>query len=103
MEPEELAESIKRLVGWAEHHAPKPEPPVRVRLRAHFGREPGELPVVSRPLEAWDRPNRQVALDAWLAERDAEVVGVSVMEGYRAGRRTSMFSSAARTHEERLA
>ncbi|MEA2218566.1 MAG: hypothetical protein QOJ35_1192 [Solirubrobacteraceae bacterium] len=85
VEPEELAGAIKRLVAWAEQHAPKPEPPVRVRLREHFGCEPGELPVISRPLEAWDRPNLHVALEAWLEGRDVEVVGVSVMEGYRAG------------------
>src|SRR4051794_12738056 len=46
---------------------------------------PPELPVVSRPLEAWDRPNLQVAIDAWLAGRSVEVVGVALMEGYRAG------------------
>ena len=85
MDPEELAASINRLVDWAEQHAPKPEPPVRVRLRAHFGCEPGELPVVTRSLEAWDRPNLQVALEAWLAGKDVEIVGVSVMDGYRAG------------------
>jgi hypothetical protein len=85
MEPEELAESIKRLVDWAEQHAPEPEPPLRVRLRAHFGCEPGELSVVSRSLEAWDRPNLQVALEVWLTGREVEVVGVSVMQGYRAG------------------
>jgi len=36
-------------------------------------------------LEAWDRPNFQVALDAWLVDREVEVVGLAVMEGYRAG------------------
>ena len=85
VEPEELAKSIKRLVGWAEEHAPKPEPEIRVRLRAHFAREPGELPVVSRALEAWDRPNLQVALEAWLEGKQVEIIGISVMEGYRAG------------------
>lgn len=85
MEPEELAGAIKRLVEWAEGAAPQPEPLVRVRLREHFGCDPGELPVVSRPLEPWDRPNLQVALDAWLADKDSDIVGVGVMEGYRAG------------------
>ena len=76
MEPEELAGAIKRLVEWAEGAAPQPEPPVRVRLREHFGCDPGELPVVSRPLESWDRPNLQVALDAWLADKDSDIIGV---------------------------
>lgn len=85
MEPEELAGAIMRLVQWAERHAPRPESPLRRRLREHFAADPVELPVVSRSLEAWDRPNVQVALDLWLADSEFEVVGVSVMEGYRAG------------------
>ncbi|HSD81739.1 MAG TPA: ATP-binding protein [Solirubrobacteraceae bacterium] len=85
MEPEELAEALKRLSEWAARHAPVPESPVHRRLRAHLEADPSELPVVTRPLEAWDRPNVQVAIDAWLADREAEVVGPAVMEGYRAG------------------
>ena len=76
VEPEELAGALKRLAEWAERHAPAPESPVRRRLREHFGSDPAELPVVSRPLEAWDRPNLQVAIDVWLAGRNVEVVGV---------------------------
>ena len=67
VEPEELAAAIKHLSEWAEQHAPQPRSPVRIRLREHFGCDPAELPVVSWPLEAWDRPNLQVAIDAWLA------------------------------------
>jgi cell division protease FtsH len=85
VKPEELASALKRLAEWAERHAPAPESPVRRRLREHFGAEPAELPVISRPLQPWDRPNLQVALDAWLAGRDVEVLGVALMEGYRAG------------------
>ena len=85
MEPEELADAIKRLTEWAERHAPAPESPVRRRLREHFGSDPAELPVVTRPLEAWDRPNLQVALDVWLAGREVDIIGVALMEGYRAG------------------
>jgi hypothetical protein len=85
VEPEELAGALRRLADWAERHAPEPEPPVRRRLREHFGGDPGELPVVTRSLEAWDRPNLQMALDAWLIDREVEVVGLAVMEGYRAG------------------
>jgi hypothetical protein len=85
VEPEELAGAIKRLVEWAERHAPQPEPPLRLRLREHFERDPADLPVVSRPLEAWDRPNLQAAIDVWLADRTFELVGIPFMEGYRAG------------------
>jgi hypothetical protein len=85
VEPEELADSIKRLTDWAEQQAPKPESAVRSRLRGHFGGDPGDLPIVSRALAAWDRPNFQVAIDAWGAGREVEVVGLPVIEGYRAG------------------
>ncbi len=85
VEPEELADSLKRLATWAERHAPEPESAVRQRLREHFGGDPGELPIVSRPLSGWDRPNFQVAIDAWGAGREVEVVGLPVIQGYRAG------------------
>ena len=85
MEPEELADSLKRLAAWAERHAPEPESAVRARLREHLGCDPGELPIVSRALAGWDRPNFQVAIDAWAAGREVEVVGLPVIEGYRAG------------------
>jgi hypothetical protein len=85
MEPEELADALKRLVAWAEQNAPKPEPAVRRRLREHLGGDPAELPIVSRELAAWDRPNFQVAVDAWSAGREVEVVGLPVVHGYRAG------------------
>jgi hypothetical protein len=85
VEPEELAGALKRLREWADEHAPHPEPAVRRRLREHLGRDPRELPIVSRALAAWDRPNFQVAIDAWCADRDHEVVGLPVMQGYRAG------------------
>jgi ATPase family associated with various cellular activities (AAA) len=83
--PEDLARAVKELVEWAHEHAPAPEPEVRRRLRDHFGVEPVELPVVARGLQSWDRPNVQVALDAWTASRDVELVGLPVMQGYRAG------------------
>jgi hypothetical protein len=85
VEPEELAGAFKRLADWAEEHAPEPEPAVRRRLREHLGREPADLPIVSRALAPWDRPNFQVAIDGWSASRDVEVVGLPVMQGYRAG------------------
>jgi hypothetical protein len=85
MDPEQLAGDIHRLVKWAEQYAPQPEPPVRRLLRGHFGADPGELPVVRRTFPGYDRPNVQVAIDAWLAGRDHDVVGLPVMDGYRAG------------------
>jgi hypothetical protein len=85
VEPEELPSALKRLSAWAEQHAPAPEPEVRKLLRAHLGAEPGELPVASRPLAAWDRPNLQLALDEWLQGREVDVLGLPAARGYRAG------------------
>ena len=85
VEPEELADAITRLTKWAQEHAPDPESPVRRRLREHLGSDPSDLPIVTRPLAAWDRPNFQVAIDEWSAGRDVEVVGLPMMQGYRAG------------------
>ena len=58
---------------------------MRRRLRDHLGGDPADLPIVSRDLAAWDRPNFQVAIDAWSAGRDVEVAGLPVIQGYRAG------------------
>jgi hypothetical protein len=85
VEPEELAGALQRLSAWAERHAPRPEPAMRRLLREHMGADPVGLPVVSRPLQAWDRPNVQIALDEWLATREVEVVGLPALHGYRAG------------------
>jgi hypothetical protein len=38
--------------------------------------DPADLPIVSRALAAWDRPNFQVAIDAWSAGREVDVVGL---------------------------
>jgi hypothetical protein len=85
VEPEELAGAIKRLTDWAEEQAPRPESKIRRRLARHLGCDPRERPIVSRPLAAWDRPNLQVAMEAWGATRDVELVGLPETQGYRAG------------------
>ena len=85
MEPEALATAIKRLTAWAEEHAPAPEPELHERLRMHFGADPTGLPIVTRPLQAWDQPNFQIAIDAFLAERTAELVGLATMPGVEIG------------------
>jgi len=66
----------------AEQDASKP---VRVRLREHLGSEPGELPVVSRALEAWDRPKPPGGARGVARRQGGRGRRVSVMEGYRAG------------------
>lgn len=80
MEPAELALAIKQLNDWARSAAPAPEPEPRRLLREHFGADPRKLAVVSRPLTTWQRPNVQLALDAFLAGRDFRVVGLVASE-----------------------
>ena len=85
VEPAELAGALTRLAKWAQENTPKPESVVRRRLHEHLEQDPRELPVVSRAFPEWDRPNFQVAIDAWSAGRDVEVAGLPIMHGYRAG------------------
>src|ERR1700712_1496735 len=85
MEPEELADAIKRLTAWAERHAPEPEPEARARLQEHFGCDPAELPIVTRPMQAWDRPNLHVAIGVFLEGRAFELIGMSTPQGYELG------------------
>ena len=81
MEPEELAEAIKQLNQWAQRNGREPEHEARRRLREHFGQDPRGLPIVSRPLQLWDRPNVQVAVEAFLDGRSAEIMGIVTMRG----------------------
>jgi ATPase family associated with various cellular activities (AAA) len=46
------------------------------RLREHLGPDADRLPVVAETWPSYDQANVQVALDVWLAGRDAEIVGV---------------------------
>jgi len=82
VEPTELAAAIKALNEWAQREAPAAESEPRRMLREHFGTDPKTLPVVTRPLQLWDRPNVQVAIDAFLGERTATVVGVTGSSGF---------------------
>src|SRR5687768_8606670 len=85
MEPEELANAILALSAWAQQHSTQPEPELQRRLRELFGRDPAELPVVSQTLQPWDRPNLQLAVDAWLDGRAVDLFGLPPAHGYRAG------------------
>jgi cell division protease FtsH len=82
-----LAQSFSKLSSWAQANAPQEESKVRGLLADHFGSDPQELPIVSETVATYERPNLQVALDAFLGEsgRSADVIGLSVMPGYRTG------------------
>ena len=57
---------------------------VRARLREHFGTDPSGLPVASLEVPEYDRPNLQVALDAYLSRegRFAELLGFAAASQY---------------------
>ncbi|MBN9622464.1 MAG: 26S protease regulatory subunit [Actinobacteria bacterium] len=88
-DPKDLARAVVALNEWAqENAAPEdPEHGLSKRLREHLGGETDGLPVVSRGLEGYQRANFQVAIDAFLSAdgREAELVGLPMMEGYRIG------------------
>jgi len=60
-------------------------PRSRERIHEHFGADPSEFPVVSAPLQGFERVNLQVALDVLLAEDgwSGDLIGLSTMHGYR--------------------
>jgi ATPase family associated with various cellular activities (AAA) len=84
---EQLARAFIDLGAWAHASLPSEESPIRRRIREHFGADPSEFPVVSAPLQGFERVNFQVALDALLAEDEwsGELIGLSTMRGYRMG------------------
>jgi hypothetical protein len=53
--------------------------------RRPSGSDPAQLPIVTRPLQTWDRPNLQVAVDVFLAGRDHELLGLTTPQGYDVG------------------
>jgi hypothetical protein len=88
VEPQQLARAFLGLWEWAQSQAvDEDEDELQVRLQTHFDGEARGLPVVSRALAGYQRVNFQVAIDAYLERRgrSAELIGLPMMEGYRAG------------------
>jgi hypothetical protein len=58
--------------------AAPPRSPLLDRIQAHLGADPAQYPVIAEEYDAFEHPNVQVALDAYLAgpERQADLVGV---------------------------
>ena len=76
--PREFGTAFKGFLDQSVAHAEAPDPPLRVRLRAHFATDPAVLPVVGEQFEGYDDANVQLAIDSWLGteRRAAELVGV---------------------------
>src|SRR5262245_673972 len=75
----EFGAAFKGFLEQAATGVPAEESVFARRLREHLGVDPSELEVVTQTFDVADRPNLQVALDAYLeAEgRSAEVVGIA--------------------------
>lgn len=88
-DPKDLARALISLTEWAQQMTPEEEPEhgLTERLREHLGGDADGLPVVSRALAGFQRANFQVAIEAYLDApgREAELVGLPMMEGYRIG------------------
>ena len=70
--------SFKGFMEQMAQHAPTEEPELLKRGRAHFGRDPGDLPIVSESFASSEHPNIHLAVETFLAApgRRAELYGV---------------------------
>jgi DNA polymerase III delta prime subunit len=75
-----LAVALQQLNEFAQAHAPAVPSAIRETLVAHFGQDPVELPIVTDEYPPVERPNLQLALDAWAAAtgRSIEALGLTV-------------------------
>ena len=76
-----LALALQQLNEFAQAHAPAVPSAIRETLVAHFGQDPAELPIVTDEYPPVERPNLQLALDAWVAaepDRSIEALGLTV-------------------------
>jgi cell division protease FtsH len=71
--------SFRSFLQQVARESPAEDPPFVRLLKAHFRTDPSELTIVTEDIAATDRPNLQVAMDAFLREegRTAEVIGVT--------------------------
>jgi ATPase family associated with various cellular activities (AAA) len=78
LSPAELAEAFVGLSHWAQRTAPRQPSPFHSMLTEHLGANAAGLPVTGESVPAYDWPNLQLALDAYLEApgRSAEIVGL---------------------------
>lgn len=88
IKPEELARALMQLQEWASE-LPRAKSPdgLSARLREHLGAGAKGWPVVARAVQGYQRPNFQLAIDAFLQGegREAELIGLPETRGYRMG------------------
>jgi cell division protease FtsH len=77
-EPATFARDFQQFVAGINRLVPPRPSPVRDLLAEHLGCDPGELPVLSEPLESAEHPNLQLALDELTSGSGWHVVGLSL-------------------------
>lgn len=77
--PDRFAEIFKQFIDRVVNEATAATSPLLERIQAHLRGEPMQLPVIAEEFDAYEHPNVQVALNAYMqAEgRRAELVGVT--------------------------
>lgn len=76
IDPSSFAESFQGFMETMQSSAPKAEPAVFARLKAHFGRELAGLTILSETVGKLERPNLQRALKTVTGRGAAELFGV---------------------------
>lgn len=76
--PARFGTAFKAFMEAVTVAAQPPSSPLLERIQAHLEAEPSQLPVISEEYDAFEHPNVQVALDAYLAGvgRRADLIGV---------------------------
>jgi len=75
-------------------------PALLQKLRTHFGCDPARLPVVEQTFATYERPNLHLALEELLRSenRQAELVGIVVLEEYSGGSLARLSRAASARH-----
>ena len=66
--PAEFAAAFRRVAQWADMQADEARSPFKSMLSEHFGEDPATFPVTGETVAAYDLPNLQLGLDAYLAD-----------------------------------
>ena len=81
--PEEFAQAFQRFLDWVPTAADRGYS-FAERLTDHFGTDPSAFPMTKLAVAEFDRPNVQVALDAYLSrpDRSVEVLGFAAQASF---------------------
>src|SRR3954470_21936517 len=77
-DPVALAGALEALSAFAAEHAPPHMSPLADRVRNHFDADASEMPVVTDSYPIVERPNLQLALNAWGSApgRSVQIIGI---------------------------